>query len=85
MNTGMLWLCSKEKSLSVNITQAVSYYEKKYERKPELCLVNPGMVDPAAPIEITGLTVRAYRPVLPGHIWIGYEDMPNSRKEETPT
>ncbi len=25
-------------------------------------------------IEINKLTVRPYRPVLPGHIWIGIED-----------
>jgi hypothetical protein len=23
---------------------------------------------------LDGLTVRAYRPVLPGHLWIGIED-----------
>jgi hypothetical protein len=48
---------------------------------PDLCLVHPSMMrDSAVESEkpalrdSEGITVRAYRPVLPGHIWVGVED-----------
>jgi len=75
MNTGMLWLDNdKNKMLSTKIDNAVAYYRKKYKRVPTLCLVNPGALDGTqvnAPV-----TVRAYRPILPGHLWIGVDDAP---------
>ena len=45
---------------------------------PDLCLVHPSMLDAEGrnqrQLEVNKLTVRPYRPVLPGHIWIGIED-----------
>jgi hypothetical protein len=53
----------------------VDYYNKKYGRSPDLCLVHPSMLETnQRQLEINKLTVRPYRPVLPGHIWIGIED-----------
>ena len=53
----------------------MDYYHKKYGRIPDLCLVHPSMLDKnQKQLEINKLTVRPYRPVLPGHIWIGIED-----------
>jgi hypothetical protein len=78
MHTGMLWFDNSQTALTVKIQKAVDYYHKKYGRTPDLCLVHPSMLD--APeqnqrqLEINKLTVRPYRPVLPGHIWIGIED-----------
>jgi len=69
-------------SLSQKIAKAMAYYQKKYGRTPELCLVNPSMVTGAQLPEIEGVTIRPYRPVLPGHIWIGYEDMPTEPQPE---
>jgi hypothetical protein len=77
MSTGMLWFDNSKNPLSVKIQKAMDYYEKKYGRKPDLCLVNPSMMglpQEGNPVDIQGLNVRAYRPVLPGHIWIGIED-----------
>jgi len=75
MHTGMLWFpIDKSLTLVQKIQQAFDYYAKKYGRKPDLCLVNPIMMDADQQIEIKGLTVRPYRPVLPGHIWSGIED-----------
>ena len=79
MNTGMLWFDNDPKTtLAFKIEQAVAYYYKKYGRKPNLCLINPG----ALPANAEGaekpgtekVTVRPYRPVLPGHLWIGVEE-----------
>jgi len=84
MNTGMLWFDNDSKTtLAAKIERAVAYYQKKYGRKPNLCLIHPNAVhgesqktDKATgPVSNTcGVTVRPYRPVLPGHLWIGVED-----------
>ncbi|HEX9331040.1 MAG TPA: hypothetical protein VF896_04055 [Anaerolineales bacterium] len=75
MHTGMLWFDNSQTALTVKIQKAVDYYHKKYGRSPDLCLVNPSMLEKnQRQIEINKLTVRPYRPVLPGHIWIGIED-----------
>ena len=78
MHTGMLWFDNSQTALTVKIQKAVDYYHKKYGRTPDLCLVHPSMLDAQEKnqrtVEINKLTVRPYRPVLPGHIWIGIED-----------
>jgi len=74
----MLWFDNSQTALNIKIQKAVDYYHKKYGRTPDLCLVHPSMLDAQErtqrQLEINKLTVRPYRPVLPGHIWIGIED-----------
>jgi tRNA A58 N-methylase Trm61 len=75
MHTGMLWFDNSQTALTVKIQKAVEYYHKKYGRNPDLCLVHPSMLETnQRQLEVNKLTVRPYRPVLPGHIWIGIED-----------
>jgi hypothetical protein len=82
MNTGMLWFDNDPKTaLAVKIERAVAYYFKKYGRKPNLCLIHPTALENPMDDGGTGETpdkdkikVRPYRPVLPGHLWIGVED-----------
>lgn len=76
MTTGMLWFDNSSATLSAKIQRAADYYKNKYGRAPELCLVHPNMLKDQKLDELTGITVRPYRPVLPGHIWIGFEDKP---------
>ncbi len=73
MNSGMMWFDNdKTASLAVKLDRAVDYYRQKYGRMPNLCLVHPSAVGELA---VEGpITVRPYRPVLPGHLWIGVED-----------
>ena len=73
MHTGMLWFDDSQTTLLIKIQKATAYYHKKYGRIPDLCLVHPNMLKDTK-LEEDGLTVRPYRPVLPGHIWIGVED-----------
>jgi len=73
MHTGMLWFDDSSVNLSLKIQKAVEYYQKKYGRLPDLCLVHPNMLKDTK-LEAGKITVRAYRPVLPGHIWVGVED-----------
>jgi hypothetical protein len=71
METGMLWFDNDPKTaLTVKIERAADYYRQKYGRIPDLCLVHPSMLGENAQIE-GKITIRPYRPVLPGHLWIG--------------
>lgn len=75
MYTGMLWFDNSQSTLPIKVQKAVEYYVKKYGRHPDLCLVNPCMLEKdQTRLEVNRLVVRAYKPVLPGHIWIGIED-----------
>lgn len=72
MHTGMLWFDNSQIALDIKIQKAMEYYHKKYGRIPDLCLVHPSMLK-GTKLEGKKITVRPYRPVLPGHIWIGIE------------
>jgi hypothetical protein len=77
-------------ALTVKVARAVDYYRHKYGREPNMCLIHPSMMEkenpgtgkPAPPAArpqaqvsgAEGVTVRPYRPVLPGHLWIGVEE-----------
>jgi len=82
VNTGMLWFDNDPKTaLAAKIERAVEYYHKKYGRRPNLCLIHPSALEkPDRPgasgtaNSPNGIKVRPYRPVLPGHLWIGVED-----------
>jgi hypothetical protein len=74
MHTGMLWFDNDPRTpLAAKIQKAAEYYRQKYGRQPDLCLVNPTMLQNEK-INEERITVRPYRPVLPGHLWIGVED-----------
>ncbi len=84
MNTGMLWFDSSQLTLAAKIAKAAAYYKKKYGRRPEMCLVNPGMIAAGQSLaDVDGIAVRAWRPVLPGHLWIGIEESANLSKPKT--
>ena len=82
MNTGMLWFDNDPKTaLTTKIEKAVDYYRHKYGRDPNLCLIHPSMMESLTSASGVGenpqngkIMVRPYRPVLPGHLWIGIED-----------
>jgi len=82
MHIGMLWFDDNPNlSLKKKIEKAVIYYRQKYRLEPNLCLIHPTMIEngksKAETMEfddIKGLTIRPYRPILPGHLWIGVED-----------
>jgi len=76
MHTGMLWFDNDPRTtLSVKIQKAMDYYSKKFGRVPDLCLVNPSMLDgKQKQLELGKLTIRPYRPVMLGHLWIGVKD-----------
>jgi len=82
MNAGMLWFDNDPKTaLTAKIERAVDYYRHKYGRDPNLCLIHPKALEKEQPTTgkpalsgVEGVMVRPYRPVLPGHLWIGIEE-----------
>ena len=71
MNRGMLWFDNNPKTgLSTKIKQAADYYRQKYGITPNLCFVHPPTLADNT-IEESKIIIRPYRPVLPGHLWIG--------------
>jgi hypothetical protein len=69
--------------LTTKIERAADYYHKKYGRKPTLCLIHPNALEKEKPKtgkaaspakNASEVTIRPYRPVLPGHLWIGIEE-----------
>ena len=75
MTTGLLWFDDmKDTPLSVKVKVAAEYYQKKIGRRPELCLVNPDALIDHSMVE--GVMVRAWRSILPNHLWIGCEERP---------
>ena len=70
MNIGMLWLDDdKRRSLDEKVQRAADYYQEKYGCKPELCLVNTGMV--RANKKVGKIEVQPAKTVLPYHFWLG--------------
>ena len=76
MNQGMLWFDQSSSMLAEKVRKAVAYYQKKYGRKPDLCLVNPGMVSDGKSVDVESITVRPWRGIPAGHMWIGVDEQP---------
>lgn len=73
MNTGMIWFDNSNKPLGDKVNDATEYYTKKYNKTPNLCLVHPKMLE-GIDVILNTIEIRPYRPVLPGHIWIGIDE-----------
>jgi hypothetical protein len=71
MNIGMLWLDADVKSsFEEKVMRAVAYYEDKYGRAPDLCVVNSASF--AEDERTVGqVKVQRAKTVLPNHFWVG--------------
>jgi hypothetical protein len=74
MDVGMLWFDGdRGKELEKRIGKAAQYYQKKYGRAPNLCLMHP-LTMMEGELEATGgLLVRTSTAVLPDHFWLGVD------------
>lgn len=70
MNIGMLWLDTDQKrSFDDKVRRAAEYYQDKYGRLPELCLVNKKVLNDEKNVD--SVKVQPANNVLPGHFWLG--------------
>ena len=71
MNTGMLWYDDDPRlDLAAKIEKARGYYLKKYGKSPNLCFVNPSMINHPLP-KVGEISVQADQMILPNHFWLG--------------
>ncbi len=71
MNIGMLWYDNDNKAdLVTKINRAAEYYQVKYGKAPNLCLIHPRTLGDNL-WKGTGIEVRTTRSVLPNHFWLG--------------
>jgi len=74
MFTGMMWYDNDPKTdLLDKVNRAAEYYKTKYGRIPEVCLVNPAMIEKTR-LQTGKILVRAVRTVRPHYFWIGNEE-----------
>jgi len=70
MKLGMLWLDDdKVLSFEDKVRRAAEYYQDKYGKVPDLCLVNKKML--VEDKRIDAIEVRPVKHVLPDHFWVG--------------
>jgi len=74
MNIGMLWYDNDPKTdLPTKISQAASYYQKKYGKRPDLCFVHPSAYNVTS-ARANGLEIRPNRLIRPHHLWLGIQE-----------
>ena len=72
MKVGMLWLDADGKSsFEEKVTRAAAYYEDKYGRAPDLCLVNSATFSEDEKT-VGKVRVQRTKTVLPHHFWVGF-------------
>lgn len=70
MNVGMLWLDDdRSRSLEEKVSRAVEYYQEKYGRFPDTCLVNTAMLKDET--KVGKVNVQPIANILPHHFWLG--------------
>lgn len=71
MHVGMLWFDNDTKSsLPEKVKRAADYYRRKYGEVPDLCLVNPAMLEKGN-VEGTEVKVETAADIQPNHFWVG--------------
>ena len=78
MNTGLLWFDNDpHTALLDKVERAADFYQRKYGRVPDMCLVHPSMLGTHTS-QVLGkpqkVEVRAHRAIRPGHFWIGEDN-----------
>ena len=78
MEQGLLWFDNTKRTLVEKVKLAAQHFQQKYGRTPDLCLVHPSMMGTDDVVAFYGkdIHIRPYRPVLPGHLWIGIDEEP---------
>lgn len=74
MNIGMLWFDNDpDTPLSLKVQKAAEYYQKKYGRLPDTCLVHPAMLADAQ-LHVDRIIVQPLKTLRPNHLWLGINE-----------
>ena len=79
MDVGMLWF-DKEANLGVaeRVGKAAEYYLKKYGKQPNICYVNPKMMEEEK-LQLDQIIVKSNLTIQPNYFWIGVRRRARSR------
>lgn len=70
MDIGMMWLDdAKNRTIEEKISRAAAYYQQKYGRKPDFCLINEGSF--VEGLNLEQIDVRPAKHIRPAHFLIG--------------
>lgn len=73
MVIGLLWYdADKNTDLTQKILRAAEHYRYKYGMFPNICFVNPKMIQTGFK-PLKELAVQADARVLPNHFWLGFQ------------
>jgi hypothetical protein len=76
MKIGMLWLDENPSmQLTSRVERAASYYQAKYGRLPNTCVLHPETLGDNDPKSIPLVRVETSVKILPEHFWIGVEQV----------
>jgi hypothetical protein len=70
----LMWLDNTKDPTQVRILRAVAYYEQKFGRSPNLCLLPDTCPAPTSWRELAMIHVVMDHTVLANHIYIGQEE-----------
>lgn len=71
MNVGMLWFDKeKEGGVADKVSRAAEYYRRKYGKLPNVCYVNPRMMDEEK-LQVDQVVVKSSLSIQPNYFWIG--------------
>ena len=75
MDVGLMWYDNNsQKALEERALLAAERYEKKYGCSPNVCFVNPDMLDENGKkegVKANGLEIRPGRAILMNYFWVG--------------
>ena len=75
MNIGMLWFdADPNNSLPRRVERAASYYQEKYGRQPNTCVLHPVTLGEVDPGSIPAIKIETSLKILPEHFWVGCAD-----------
>jgi hypothetical protein len=75
MKTGMMWAFDDpRKPLEVQVAIAAKYYYEKYGKAPETCRVHPSLLGGLAQVNVTFISVKPMKEILPNSLWMGCEE-----------
>lgn len=79
MRTGLLWFDNNDqRDMESKLQRAVDYYEKKYGKRPSVCVVHP-LSTMGRRRNLLGVNIRTSNSVLPHHFWLGEEQPRRAR------
>ena len=75
MEVGLMWYDNNsQKGLEERALRAAARYEKKYGRSPNVCFVNPEMLEGNGRedvVKANGLEIRPGHSILMNYFWVG--------------